>query len=158
MAKRKGNRAKTKARNRRVAGKPGKKFNIAILFILAILFSIILTEITYFLYNIEYIKIFDAKLEVSNAIGFALGKQEVDFGLVNAGGSARRYIDVENQGGKEITVQIFMTGNLEKFVSYENYVTIKPNETKNIQFEAFVPEGTAQEKYTGKIFLIFKKT
>jgi hypothetical protein len=148
---------KVKKENKKIQIGKRKNLNIIIFFVLAILFSVALTEIAYLLYKIQYVKVFDAKLEVGDVVGFAVGKQELNFGIVPAGGAATRYLTAENQGNKDIMAEILVTGCIKKFIFYENYATIKPNETKQFSFQALIPEGTKEGKCTGKIFLIFKR-
>lgn len=138
-------------------GKRRKNLNIILLFVLVIFFSIIATEIAYLFYKIQYVKVFSAKLEVGNIAAFAIGKQELDFGIIPQGGSATRYIAAENQGSKKLILEIFATGTIKKFIFYESYAYIMPNETKQLPFKASIPESLEAGAYTGKIFLIFKR-
>lgn len=138
--------------------KKRRNFNLIVLFVLAIFFSISVTEIAYFLYKIQYVKVFNTKFEVSNVVGFALGKQEFDFGMVPKGGNVARYIDVNNEGNRTLLIEILTAGNIKNFVFYENYIQIHPGESRRIIFTVVVPEGTKEAEYAGKIFLIFKRT
>ncbi len=148
---------KNKKRIREILQRKRKNFTIFV-FVFAILLSVVFTEISYILYKITYLKIIDAQFEVSNTIGFALGKEELNFGIISPGGSATRYINVENYGAKSLMLQIAATGTIKDFISYNNSVLIQSNETKQLSFKVFVPETTQKGRYAGKIFLIFKRT
>lgn len=136
------------------------KGKIIALFISAILFSIIVTEIAYFLYKIDYVKVLYAKLEVGNKIGFALGEEKQDiinFGTIPSGSGGKRFLTLENQDKKDLFTQIIVIGDIKKFLNYENNFLLKVNETKKLTFEVFVPENIEKGRFNGRIFIIFKK-
>lgn len=137
-----------------------KNFNLIMLFVLAILFSVVLTEITYFLYKIQYVKVLTAKLEVGGSVGFALGEEKFDiinFGTAPPGGGGKRFLTVENQDKIDIFTHIIVLGGIKKFLAYENNFILKVNETKKLEFAVFVPENAKNGRYNGKIFLIFQR-
>jgi hypothetical protein len=138
--------------------KQRRHLNTIILFVLAVLFSSAITEIGYFLYKIQYIKTIDVKFEIGNKLGFALGSQVLDFGIIPPGSSATRLVTMVNEGRRDLLVQIASTKEIKKFVSYKNNFILKANETKQISFAVSVPKDTPNGKYSGKIFMIFKKT
>ncbi|MBS3090344.1 hypothetical protein J4433_01085 [Candidatus Pacearchaeota archaeon] len=144
--------------------KRSKKYTrgkIIALFILAILFSIIVTEIVYLLYKIDYVKVLYAKLEVGDRIGIALGEEKqgiINFGRIFSGSGAKRFLTMENQGKKDLFAQIIVIGNIKRFLNHENNFLLGVNETKKLTFEVFVPENVKKGEFNGRIFIIFKKT
>jgi len=101
--------------------KRSKKYTrgkIIALFILAILFSIIVTEIVYLLYKIDYVKVLYAKLEVGDRIGIALGEEKqgiINFGRIFSGSGAKRFLTMENQGKKDLFAPMGPRRILKKF-------------------------------------------
>lgn len=136
------------------------KGKIITFFILAVLFSIIATEIVYFLYKIDYVKVLYAKLEVGDKIGIALGEEKqgiINFGRIFPGGGGSRFLTMENQGKKDLFAQIIVTGNIKRFLNHENNFLLGINETKRLTFEVFVPENAKKGRFNGRILIIFKK-
>ena len=154
------NRAKGNKKIRAEKTSWRNKRRIIPLFILAALFSIVATEISYLLYKIDYVKVITAKIEVGTYASFALGEEKFDvinFGTMMPGNSGSRFITVENQNKKEIFMRIFVAGKIKGFLAYDNNQIITANETKKITFDVYVPENAGKGKYNGRIFLIFKK-
>lgn len=146
------------------AGKKEKSINhklrLLALFLAVILFLAVASEIVYLLYKIRYVKVLTAKLEVAGNVGFALGEEKLDiinFGTILPGGGGRRFITAENREKFDMLANIRVIGDIKEFLVYENNFIVKPNETKQINFEVFAPLNTAKGRYAGKIFLIFKR-
>lgn len=158
MLKRKKGR-KGNSKNK-LAKEKNRNYRIIALFIIAILFSIVGTEIAYFLYNIRYVKVLTAKLEVGSSVGFALGEEKFDiinFGTAPPGGGGKRFLTVENQDKIDIFTHIIVLGGIKKFLGYENNFILHVNEIKKLEFAVFVPENAKNGRYNGKIFLIFQR-
>ncbi|MFH0831566.1 MAG: hypothetical protein V1886_01735 [archaeon] len=149
---RKANKPKKEARNSRI--------RTAALFLIIIAFSAVAAEISYMLYNIRYVKIFTAKLEVGGNVAFALGEESIDvinFGAIVPEGGANRFVTAGNLDRFNMSVGIKAIGSISSFLSYDNNFIISPGETRQIDFNVYVPASAPMGKYSGKIFLVFRR-
>lgn len=137
-----------------------RKSRIVVLFVLAILFSVTITEFAYFFYKVKYVRVYDLKLEVSDKIGFALGSEtsQINFGAVPPGSSVTRNIFLLNNYTLPLLVSIVAKGSINEFIYIDNNVFVmQQGESKEIPIHSFVPEGTCYGNYSGKLTLIFKR-
>ena len=158
MPKEKNNKAR-KNRVKKRLSKPSKTA-VIILFVAALLISVLATEIVYMIHKGLYVKVLTAKLEVGNTAAFALGEENlgvINFGTILPGGGGKRFVTAENQETFGLLVNIRVTGSIKEFLVYENNFIISQGETKQIDFEVFSPLEAGLGKYSGRIFLIFKR-
>lgn len=150
----------TKAKTARTAKNPInlKKKHFIALFIIAILFSVSITEFVYFFYKVKYITSYDLALGVSESVGFAIGRPGMDFGSVPPGGSATRELVILNNYTIPLFVEAITKGELKEFLYIENSTfTLEPGEYINLPVTAYVPADAEFKEYTGKLTLIFKR-
>jgi|GEM_PF-1512667 hypothetical protein len=134
------------------------KGKIIILFVAVIFFVAGLTEIIYALYKIQHIETIPARVEVNKKIGFAVGQEGLNFGLVPRGGSSTREIVIVNQDTKEMRTRVLVHGSISKFLTPpESEFILGRNETKSLSFSVIIPENTKYGNYTGKISIIFER-
>jgi len=99
-----------------------------------------------------------AKIIVSDRYGLDLNGTALTFGMTRPGGSASREIKVENTYGRKIDVEIYVKGEMEKYISIsDNDFILEKNEAKNVSFTASIPSGTLYGNYTGLVTIKIKK-
>ena len=100
---------KEKAKQTGISLSKGK---LVLLLVAVIFFVAGLTEIVYTLYKIQHIETIPARVEVSKKIGFAIGQEGLNFGLVSKGGSSTREIVLVNQDTKEMRTRVLVHGGI----------------------------------------------
>lgn len=137
-----------------------KKSKIFVLFLVAIVFSVLATEIVYILHEIRYVKVLNAKFEIGSSVGFALGEEKQDiikFGIVTPGGSGMRFVTVQNLEDSDLSANTIVLGGIKKFLAYEKNFILSVNETKMLEFVVSVPENMKKGNFSGIILLVFKR-
>ncbi len=134
------------------------KGKLVLLLVAVIFFVAGLTEIIYTLYKIQHIETIPATVEVSKKIGFAIGREGLNFGIVPRGGSSTREIVIVNQDTKEMRTRVLVHGSISKFLTPpESEFILRRNETKSLSFSVIIPEDAKYGNYTGKISIIFER-
>jgi hypothetical protein len=89
-----------------------------------------------------------------NVIGFDIDKENLNFGLMQAGGSGQRFIDIANTYDQEAKVRLSAYGNMSKFISFsDNNFVLRKNENQTIAITFRTDNTTTTGVYTGEIDL-----
>jgi uncharacterized membrane protein len=130
---------------------------IVILCLIAIAAS--LTFMIYYFVSVKQIITYDAKVIVSDHIGFDTSKETLIFGMIMPGGSATRQIEVTNKDDIALKIQAKVSGDLRGWITFdmENGMLIGPGENKSIVASIMAPFGAGYGNYTGKVQIIFRR-
>jgi Abnormal spindle-like microcephaly-assoc'd, ASPM-SPD-2-Hydin len=85
-------------------------------------------------------------------MGFDLGPGNLNFGQIIPGYSASREITITNTFDSPTITKIKSSGAISEYiiVSQNNFI-LQPNESRNITFSLFPPEGIELKEYPGQI-------
>jgi len=103
----------------------------------------------------ESIQTIDARFIVGDRVGLNADKDVLDFGIIMPGSSAIRSINVTNTHPYNITVRLYSSGNISKFIRFDGAMLVAINETKEIFLGAYVPSNATFESYSGDIKVAF---
>lgn len=135
-----------------------RKNKFFIILLLVILFSALST---YFIYNhfiIVQEKEYDLDLIVADMAGFNLDNDKIHFGTLPAGNNAERKLNVQNNYNYDVKVNVKTYGNLSEWIYVnENNFWLESKENKEVVLKAYVPKGTEQGTYEGKLEIIFTR-
>ena len=141
----------------------GKKINwekwIAVLAIVFIIISFLLSQLNFLRLQCDTIEEIDASLTVKVLperllLGFNADKNNLKFGSVSPGIAAKR--KVYAQYSKDVAVQVFMKGDLAPWTVIEpSLFNLSGKEIKEVFFEVLVPLNAAEGDYTGKAMFCF---
>ncbi len=128
-----------------------KNNKLLIILIAIILFGLILNILILknSLKAIE-IKEIDARIIVSDKVGFDLNSSALVFGEVLRGGSSSRGVIIENNLDYPLEIEIYAVGGIKDFIMPIKE-EINGNEKKTITITAVAPENSELKEYTGKI-------
>jgi len=85
-------------------------------------------------------------------MGFDLGPGNLNFGQIIPGYSVSREITITNTFDSPTITKIKSSGAISEYlVVSENNFILQPNESRNISFSLFPPEGIELKEYPGQI-------
>jgi len=130
---------------------------LVILCLIAIATS--LTVLIYYFVSVKQIITYDAKVIVSDHVGFDVSKDVLSFGMIMPGGSSTRQIEVTNNDDIALKIQAKVSGDLRGWITFdmENGMLIGPGEHKSIVASIMAPFGAGYGNYTGKVQIIFRR-
>lgn len=130
---------------------------LVILCLIAIAVS--LTFLVYYFVSVKQIITYNAKVIVSDHIGFDVSKEALSFGMIMPGGSSTRQIEVTNKDDIALKIQAKVSGDLRGWITFdmENGMLIGPGEHKSIVASTMAPFGAGYGNYTGQVKLIFRR-
>jgi len=129
---------------------------ILIIIILILLIFLVINLRDY--YSILDKKQFQARVIVSDHYGFEINSSALMFGMVTPGGVSSKSIDLENNYGQSVNVQIYSKGEVRGFLLIsENNFILEENQKKKIGFSVSVPEDYEFGEYSGEIEIIIRK-
>jgi uncharacterized membrane protein len=118
-----------------------------------------LTVLIYYFVSVKQIITYDAKVIVSDHVGFDVSKDTLSFGMIMPGGSATRKIEVTNNDDVALKIQAKVSGDLRGWISFdmEQGMLIGSGEHKSIVASIMAPFGAGYGNYTGKVQIIFRR-
>ena len=128
---------------------------VGTLVILAVVFFLLSLYVHYSIVLAEYEV--PVSFNISNVSGFDLTKESLKFGKIVPGSSGTRYISIENPYKKRVVVELNISENLMKFLSYEPLIIIDSGEKKRIGFSVVVPINATYSSYEGVLKIVVKK-
>ncbi|MDP3027591.1 MAG: hypothetical protein Q8N63_07845 [Nanoarchaeota archaeon] len=136
-----------------------EKYNEKLIFILiAILILAFILNIYLFISLSRIIETRElyASIIVSDKIGFDLNLTALTFGEVIRGGSSEREVNIENNFGFPIEVDIYGKGDIKKFIiPFKD--KIEKDKKKNIVISASAPLNADFGEYFGEVVIKIKK-
>lgn len=111
--------------------------------------------IFYAFYSVPYVKVMDMSLSVRDNIGFTTDADNLNFGVVPAGGSIEKRVRISYD--QDAMVQIRMRGNITRFVEVKNNIPLPANRVIEVPFVARVPEDTSKGDYEGRVTIYLRK-
>lgn len=135
------------------------KLNKFLLLILTTIFvSFSLTFLFYTSYFIQDVQELDMKLKIGDVVGLDTNTSVISFGIVLQGGSAQRYIILENMKDEPLRVHTKKSGEMAEWVylSEDNFI-LEPKERKELIATAIPPKDAEKGAYKGKVRFIFTR-
>jgi len=135
-------------------------YKAVILIVIGCLLCVGIVSIIYSFYKVLDYREYPISLNVAgkNQIGFNLNKEVISFGRVPQGATAKRNATVSQHYSFDVLVRIEVTGTASKMVYVEdNYFLLPPNETRQIEVTAIIPENQTPGNYTGKLRVYFER-
>jgi hypothetical protein len=94
-----------------------KKFNIAVLLLVAFMLLLFGGIFLYIRYSIKEVNVLKMQLEINNTkMGVNAGTDALYFGKTYAGSTVKRLINITNNYNFPISVSIKLSGNISEFV------------------------------------------
>jgi hypothetical protein len=88
----------------------------------------------------------------SEDIGFDIGNNELNFGLIPAGGGGSRFLDVGNSGDTLVKIKMSAHGNISRFITFgTNDFILQPGQAREIEISFSTSIDTEEGEYTGEI-------
>ena len=95
------------------------------------------------------------KSESRNYMGFDLNKQNLTFGTLSPGATAKKPVSTEYT--KKATVYVWAEGNISSWVIISPHkFEIKPEEKKEVTFTLLVPSTAKEGDYDGRIVFCYQ--
>ena len=111
-------------------------------------------EITKYPCNFEIIK---TKPEEDIFIGVTVDTWNLNFGTIQAGNSARRYIELTNSKDESVKINFNVYGNITPLITFnKNNFVINENETSKITVSLTTANTTFPGNYSGEIDVVTK--
>ena len=135
------------------------ELNKFLLLILAtILTSFSLTSLFYTYYIVQEVQELDMKLKIGDVVGLDTNTSVISFGIVPRGGSAQRYIILENMKDKPLKVYTKKSGEIAEwvYISEDNFI-LEPKERKELIATAIPSKDAEKGAYKGKVRFIFTR-
>jgi hypothetical protein len=101
-------------------------------------------------------RVLPVKFIVGDRLGMNLNVSEINFGIAFPDNDAIRNVVLENKYSFPITVRLFVSKNLEKYVLADNNIKIMVNETKIISFHLST-KGLEFGNYSGQVKFEIRK-
>ncbi len=134
---------------------------LATFLLIAIALSISVSAVLYIFlldYHILEKREIPLSIQVTDFLGFDLDNSSVKLGACRPGDSSSREIQVTNEFGADVKLEISISGSISKLPSdYPKSVHLKMGESKAINFKVSVPGDMPHGNYTGMITLVFKR-
>jgi hypothetical protein len=98
--------------------------------------------------------VFNSSVEITpGSVGLNGDRDGLKYGKTTAGGGGTRYVDVNTS--EDALVQIFISGDMTKFLSVEeNNFIMKAGEFRKIPINLEVPNDTSLGFYTGEVHIL----
>jgi len=134
----------------------------AIMLVLVVIISIGATVLIYDFYQagmVEYVKIYDLKINLDNYGGFDLATDVLTFGTIPPGSKAERKMKFYNNSTKPLRVSFDVKGkDINKWlvVSDDNFM-LEPGELRYVTLDMYPPSETKLGRYEGKFIVYFLK-
>ena len=137
--------------------KQNKKFDLLIYVLLIINF--ILLFIILFNYSNRPLEVrdFDVSFIVGPITGFDVNNSLLTYGEITPGSTSVRRITIENNYDFPIRVKVYVSDNLEDFISADSDFVVQSKEKRSLPVALYVKEGTPFAKYSGKIVFELRK-
>ncbi len=94
-----------------------------------------------------------ANVTIGDKLGFDVSENSLIFGILPSGSTSTRSVIFTNENDFEVLVKIKATGNIAPLLDFEETVSVKPKEQKNIGITAVSGENELGD-YVG--FVEFK--
>ena len=149
--------------NKKIKSKRKNKRNLYLLAFLIILILLILSLLiiifsTYSSNNIIEKKEIYAELIIWDKIGLAKNNTALILGGIKRNGLSTKEINLLNNYGQDVFVEIQMEGNISDFIYIsENDFILKSGESKNLSFSSISDKDSEYGKYNGYVYIIIKK-
>lgn len=125
---------------------------IALLYIGAIVVALLATVAVEFIYADKYPITVNVTKE--RKIGVNPLATSLDFGDLNPGGSAKRFLTVENRGRQSSFIVIWAMGGITELIdTSERSFSLKPGKRKKITFLLKIPASASYQIYGGRLFV-----
>lgn len=100
----------------------------------------------------------EARVSVSDKVGFDINGSALTFGSIPGKGSSSREIFLDNYYNQSVKIEIYVKGEIGDFmqISENNFVLLE-NERKKVSFVVSFPEGTKLGEYRGRVYILIKK-
>lgn len=90
----------------------------------------------------------------SEAATTSVSPDGVDFGSLARGGSAVRFMTIENSGGGDVYVKVLKSGSIARFLSIRpDSFVLRPGETEKVEVLLEAASDAAEKEYQGKIMI-----
>lgn len=136
-----------------------KPKHLGILLLCAVFWTVGIAAFVYTTYKLEQVIPYNAKFSVSEKeVGLSTVSNELDFGMAPKGGTAKRYVYVENTQDSPREYSFLIEGEISSFVRTDPQTFIlAPGETKQVEIIAAAPADAALGEYGGTISLLIEK-
>ncbi|UCD07201.1 MAG: hypothetical protein JSW41_05245 [Candidatus Aenigmatarchaeota archaeon] len=85
-------------------------------------------------------------------VGFDIGDEHLNFGLIPVGGGGKRFLNIENQESRTINIKLNAYGNISEFVSFNmNNFILQPGENVEVEVSFDTDDMTEEGEYSGEI-------
>ncbi|MCK5449665.1 hypothetical protein KAI32_02270 [Candidatus Pacearchaeota archaeon] len=101
-------------------------------------------------------KTVSVKFSVDEKLGLVADTDELDFGRVILGSSSIKSINLTNYYNFPVSVRIFISKNLQKFIFSDSEFILELNESINVPFNLIVSDANFGD-YSGEILFEFRK-
>ncbi len=139
--------------------KTAKYIKMVLIILCLIVIAISLTVMIYYFVSVKQVITYDAKVIVSDHIGFDTSKDALNFGMIMPSSSSTRKIEVTNNDNIALKIQTKVSSDLRGWISFdmEQGMLIGPREHKSIVASIIAPFGADYRNYTGKVQIIFRR-
>jgi hypothetical protein len=101
--------------------------------------------------------VLNVRFMVGKTIGIDLNSSEVNFGMINPGGSATRNVIIHNDYNHPILIDISVSRNIVKYLFVDSSFSVSINESIKIPIKLGLPKDLEFGNYSGKIKFEFRK-
>jgi len=135
-----------------------KILNLIILFVILTVITSILTLLVLKSNYVVGTRTIHTDVMIEKFIAFNLDSDALHFGAVRPGGSAQRGINITNDYDQELKIQIIVKGQMSNWLGTDsNSFTLSPKQTKTVDFNLVIPQGTSYGNYTGTVYVVYLK-
>ncbi len=117
-------------------------------------------SVTYHLYEkpkIIKVQEFKVLAMIGNKSGWNMETENLNFGKLQPGGSAGRFMLIKNDYDYSIKVKMKTEGEMKEWLSFTKELTLPPNKGEEIHIGASAPDLPIGN-YTGKFIITYYKT
>lgn len=141
---------------KRRIGKSKKNLLVLLLLIIILVLGIFLfSNIINYLSILEKREIY-AKVIISDHYGVDVNSTALMFGMMTPGSSSTRRMNITNDHGQEVNIEIFVEGDIKGLILVsDNNFNLKVKESKKLVFTA-ITAGRGFGTYDGKVIFVIK--
>lgn len=99
----------------------------------------------------------EVRFMVGESVGFDLNSSALTFGKIHLDGVGSRNILIHNTYEYPVSVRLYISSNLAKYIQTEQRFDLGLNETKNLSVIARIPSTAVFGNYSGQLYMEFRR-
>lgn len=137
--------------------KKEKRNRIILIFLLVVVLCVGVTSLVYLKYKVVKVEKFEVDFEVGEVLGLTTDKDELHFGRVPRGSGAIREMNITNNMGENVKVNIFTYDDNGWLKPRKNGFILNSGNSELIKIALDVPRDAEEKSYTASLKVVMLK-